>query len=452
MSYWTVVVDDETLSLTNVKNLLGGEDLKVSCLRSGRDLIKFMEKNNPDLILLDILMPDMDGFETYNALRKFEDDNNRVHIPVIFLTGENDSDTERKGLKLGASDFIRKPFNKDILIRRIHNTIDNSKTIKSLTEEANIDKLTGFLNKTAGTGRISDKCKDSTGTLSVLDLDNFKLVNDLFGHDMGDKVLSSFADIVRANTRETDIVSRIGGDEFLAFFMGMTEKEDLERLTVRLNDELTQKAAELMGEDNGIPLGISVGAVMIPKHGRDYESLFTFADSALYVVKQNGKHGCFVYGSSSGDNDPDASDLVKEMNRITTIVEERNDTGGALLLGKEAFSIIYRYVIRFYKRYGGSSGKILFALSVLPDRNDTNLSEGVAQFGLLLQNSLRRSDLILQSRANQFFVLLTERTSFEVLNVIERILKAWDDTLYGKDISIEYNFDFNVYEAETKKQ
>ena len=92
MDYWVVVVDDEALSLTNAQNLLDKETMRTSCLRSGRDLLKFLEKNTPDLILLDILMPDMDGFETYKALRCYEDETCRSHIPVIFLTGENDCD------------------------------------------------------------------------------------------------------------------------------------------------------------------------------------------------------------------------------------------------------------------------------------------------------------------------------------------------------------------------
>ena len=98
MDYWIVVVDDETLSLTTAKNLLGDQNMRVSCLRSGRDLQKFMAKNEPDLILLDVLMPDMDGFATYHALRELEEASGKKQTPVIFLTGSDDSETERRGL------------------------------------------------------------------------------------------------------------------------------------------------------------------------------------------------------------------------------------------------------------------------------------------------------------------------------------------------------------------
>ena len=130
MGYWIVVVDDEPLSLTNARSILIKNEMKVSCLRSGADLLKFVETNDPDLILLDILMPEMDGFETFHALRRLEEKEGRIPTPVIFLTGENNSESERRGLKAGASDFIRKPFDRDILINRINNTIINSKTIE----------------------------------------------------------------------------------------------------------------------------------------------------------------------------------------------------------------------------------------------------------------------------------------------------------------------------------
>ncbi len=126
MSNWIIVVDDEAMSLTSVRSLLGSEDMKISCLLSGRELLKFMEKNDPDLILLDVMMPEMDGFETLKELRRSEKEGGRLETPVIFLSGVTDEATEQRGLKLGASDFIHKPFNRDILIRRINNTIKNS--------------------------------------------------------------------------------------------------------------------------------------------------------------------------------------------------------------------------------------------------------------------------------------------------------------------------------------
>ncbi len=155
MEYNIAVVDDDPIGLMHAKALLTEENMHVACMKSGEQLIKYIEHNTPDLILLDIMMPDVDGFETYIMLRRFEEHSGRANIPVIFMSGEDDSEAEEMGLVMGASDFVRKPLNKDVLIRRIQNTIKNSRKIENLQEEATVDRMTGLLNKAKGTDKIS---------------------------------------------------------------------------------------------------------------------------------------------------------------------------------------------------------------------------------------------------------------------------------------------------------
>ena len=435
MGYWIAVVDDEPFSLTNAKNLLREENMRVSCLRSGSDLLEFIINHAPDLILLDILMPDMDGFETYRALRQYEEDNGMASTPVIFLTGENNSETERRGLKAGASDFIHKPFDKDILIKRIRNTIDNSKMIESLTEEVTIDRLTGFLNKASGTEKVAELCRETTGALVIMDLDNFKLVNDLYGHDMGDRVLVAFSGIVRLNVRSDDVVCRIGGDEFMAFFPELDDEDSVASLTERLNGQLLKETQTLMGEDYGIPLGISVGAAFSDSHTPDHQILFRYADSALYEVKRSGKNGYCIYepGISTGNNE---EDIERELTRITQIMSERAGGKGALLLGQEAFSWNYRFIERFFARYGGVADRIMFSLS--SDETGIMFSEMVSEFGSVLVNTLRKSDIIIQWQQNMYFVVLPMLSPEDEKGVIERIMKAWKALGFDDRIRIDY--------------
>ncbi|MBO4374222.1 MAG: diguanylate cyclase [Lachnospiraceae bacterium] len=435
MSYWIAVVDDEPLSLTNARVLLRSRNMRVSCLSSGKDLLEFMEKNSPDLILLDILMPEMDGFETYRALRQYEESSGRTPIPVIFLTGEDNKETERRGLKAGASDFIHKPFDEDILIKRIYNTITNSKTIETLTEEATIDRLTGFLNKASGTEKISAMCKTQTGSLMIIDMDNFKLVNDLFGHDMGDRILVAFAGVVRHNIRNEDVISRIGGDEFMGFFSGMTKEEEVSSLVSRLNDQFDVQAEKLMGKDHGIPLGISAGCVFVPNRYDDYQILFQYADSALYKVKQSGRQGYEIYSEDSFEGE-ETEDMSRELSRVLKIVSERTEGKGALLLGQEAFSWNYRFIVRFLKRYSGQANRILFRVTA--KESGVIYSEIVASFGNTLKGALRKSDIIFQCRPNQFFVVLPLLTERDTPAVIERIIKSWKSTGYMDRAKIEY--------------
>ena len=350
MKYWVVVVDEKPLNLTHIRSILSEEDIRTSCLRSGKELLKFVEKNEPDLILIDVMIPEIDGFETFKELRKLEDENDRTEIPVIFLTGDTDIQAEHKGLKLGASDYIHMPFDKDILISRIKKTIHNSKKIESLTEDATIDKMTGFMNKNFGEERLKSLISEEKGMFLILDLDSFKLVNDICGHDLGDQILSAFADVVKSNIRSGDEVCRIGGDEFAAFMKDMSEEDVVSNLTDRLNRQLLVRADELLGDDHGIPLGISVGAVKVPEYGAEYEKVFRFADEALYRAKENGKHQSSLYGGTDV-NEVEVLSTEDEFKRIIKIASERNAGTGALVLGTEAFANVYHFVMRFIKRY-----------------------------------------------------------------------------------------------------
>lgn len=444
MKCWVVVVDDEIMSLTNAKMILNDEGMRVDRLRSGRDLLKFMTKNKPDLILLDIMMPEMDGFQTYHKLRQYEEETGRKRTPVIFLTGSDDSETERRGLEAGASDFVRKPFNKDILIRRIYNTIMNDKVIETLRDEASVDKLTGFWSRAAGIRRLTELCQSSDGMLIILDLDNFKLVNDLHGHDIGDRILETFAGVVRNNIRSNDVVVRIGGDEFAAFFCNMKEVEALASITRRLNQQFVEASAKYLGQDSDIPLGISVGAVSVPTYGRNYDELFPLADSALYRAKHNGKHGHVLYALESDSEISREEDLHNEIARITKIVEGRGDKGGALLLGLDQFSAIYQFSKRHFARKGGKACKLLFDLS---PKEGAEIKKVAGQFGECLQKVLRRSDMILNNKINQYFLFLPDLDVENVPVVLGRIMNEWEMNPCAEQVVVEHVVEPLIFES-----
>ncbi len=445
--YWIVVVDDDAVSLKLVRSLLTEQNMRVNAVRSGRELLKFMENHVPDLILLDVQMPEMDGFETYELLRKGEAERGQRETPVVFLTGEESSETERKGLEIGASDFIHKPFDLDILMQRIEKTIQNSQTIENLTEEAASDSLTGFLNKASGIAKAEELCETEDGALMMLDLDCFKLVNDLYGHDMGDHVLRSFADIIRGCTRDDDLLCRSGGDEFMIFCRDMAGESDIEALMRRVNERFITSARELMGDDFGIPLGVSAGVVFVPAAGREYQTLFVYADKALYRAKHNGKHGYAVYNPGELAVSVESEDPEKELARVSQVIEERGEVGEAMLLGQDAFSWVYRFVLRYLKRYHGAALKLIFIISV--EREDS-MAEAVEAFSDLLRQILRRSDIITQSKRNQFFLLLPELQEQNAPVVIERILSTWEMSKPVDGVRIKYAIESIDYTEEDR--
>ena len=140
-----MVVDDDMANLQMAGTILSKNNMRVTALKSGQAMLNYItEHGTPDLILLDIMMPEMDGFETLKNLRILEKSKGISETPVIFLTADDKTGTESKGFEVGVSDFIRKPFNPEVLLRRIDNVISMQKEMNSLKNEATIDKLTGF--------------------------------------------------------------------------------------------------------------------------------------------------------------------------------------------------------------------------------------------------------------------------------------------------------------------
>ena len=423
MAKWIIVVDDDTANLKMAGHILSKNNMRVTALKSGSSFIEYVNENGmPDLVLLDIKMPVMDGFETLGKLRQLEQQKGLMKTPVIFLTADEDTDTETRGFEVGVSDFIRKPFNPDVLIRRIDNIMSNSQEMQSLKSEATIDKLTGLLNKGATGVELSRMCSEKTGCLMMIDLDSFKLVNDIYGHEMGDKVLIACADIIKNSVPSGSRCGRIGGDEFTAFAAGVTSESAVAGIAEKINADITARAKELMGDDMSIPLGASIGGIFVPRYGNDYNALLKLADKALYTVKKNGKHGYGLYDDDAGE---DNQSTVYDIQAISEILGERSIQDVALQLDKESFSPVYRYVIRYIIRHHINACKILFTLAPGNGKADAEFYESIDEFGNHIRSSLRKSDIFMRNNKNQYFVFLTDVRADSVEKVVAHLLDSW---------------------------
>ena len=169
-------------------------------------------------------------------------------------------------------------------------------------------------------------------------------------------------------------------------------------------------------------------------------------------MKLNGKHGYEIYdpGVNVKDAEDKNDDLEIDLQRVIQIVSERGEGKGAMLLGQEAFSWNYRFIIRFLKRYGGIGNRILFRVSA--EEEGVIFTEIAAQFGNVLKNSLRKSDIIFQYRPNQFFVVLPQLTQKDTPGVIRRVMEAWENSGYKDRAQIEYaTSDMSFAEEDNEK-
>ena len=413
-----LIVDDMLVPLMMTENMLAGQ-YETFCAQSPKEAMEIYRNEKPDMVLSDFRMPGMTGYEMQIELQ------NEFHkkIPFMFMTADSSEEVESKGFDNGAMDFIRKPFKPEVLLRRVANILHTVGEIQDLKKTSSTDKLTGLFNKGSSEEELAKVCKKSHGSLMMIDLDSFKLVNDIHGHAMGDKILIAFADILRAAMRSTDLIGRMGGDEFVAFCHGVSDENSIAAKSQFINEKIVEAAKKLMGEDMNIPLGASIGCVLVPQAGTDFVELYKKADKALYIVKQNGKHG---YNIFSEDAPEENVETVVTLAQIEMILAERNKEPGAYILPFESFRNIYRFLKRTRAGYAKTICIVLLALKRTGDGEKIPLKAAGEKFVECLHKTLRRGDIVSQNGSNQFLLLLTNTDGHhDVTRAIARVVENW---------------------------
>ena len=391
-----LVVDDEKIMLRIATKILSKE-YEILCASSGAEAVEIFCREQPDMVLSDLLMPGMDGYELHRILQE----QSAGAVPIIFMTADDSDASESRGFEIGAADYIRKPLKPDVLIRRVKNIFDRFEQIHGLKEAATVDQMTGLLNKTAAELAISKLCETSDGVLLELDLDSFKLVNDLYGHATGDKILIEFAKLIKEQLNAGDVAGRTGGDEFIAFCCKVHDERTIFKKARLLNGRLLKAARELLGADMKISLGVSVGAVYVPDEGRDFVTLKEKADKALYKVKHFGKHGCAFYGVENFDGVTTKNILQTQM-----LLSERGSESKAYIVNFDRFKTVYQFLSRQNETCPGS-------MKFLQCTFETEDDDEREKFLVLLTAILNRGDCMTQYGREQFLILTLDADSFQ---------------------------------------
>ncbi|MCR5303648.1 MAG: response regulator, partial [Lachnospiraceae bacterium] len=211
-----LIVDDEEVYRTLCMRVLG-KKYTVMSASNGTEALDLFRKFRPGLILVDILMPGMSGFEFVETLDR---EGLITDIPVVYMTSDDAATSEPESFRHGANDYIHKPFVPDVLVQRIGNIMRYEETKRVLRKDADVDEQTQLLNRRATIAAVDKRMADPLGTFMMLDIDYFKQINDGYGHEMGDRILVGFADVLRAVSRRDDVIGRIGGDEFIMYLDG----------------------------------------------------------------------------------------------------------------------------------------------------------------------------------------------------------------------------------------
>jgi diguanylate cyclase (GGDEF)-like protein len=285
-----LIIDDEEINISILTEFLQS-DYEVICARNGESAFKIIQEKEPNLILLDIVMPGMSGFD---FLKKIKNTPSIMSIPVIFITGSNNTEDEEKGLALGAVDYITKPFSPSVVKARINTHLKLSEYILTIEKQCMLDALTGLPNRRGFNNRMEIEWgrafreKTPLGMI-MLDLDYFKKYNDTYGHPQGDILLKVVSDIIN-NTikRVTDFASRWGGEEFVVLLPG-TDKDGTFIVAEQIRTNI--KNAKIPFSDGSITnITVSCGGLsIIPDEEDSISEIIEMADKLLYSAKKNGR-------------------------------------------------------------------------------------------------------------------------------------------------------------------
>lgn len=289
-----LLIDDSP----SIHRLLGfklkNEGLEFLTAYSGDEGLDLARTREPSLILLDLNMPIMDGFETLHALKESPE---TINIPIIVLSGSTDPEEKVKAFELGAMDFVCKPFDIHELRVRISSAIRISRLMRMLELRAQIDGLTGLWNRVHFNDRLTAEI-DAAGrngtelTLAICDLDHFKRLNDTFGHPAGDIVLQGFSSVLNTQLRSYDIACRYGGEEF-AIILPEASIEQAHRVCDRIRATI---AARRWPNYPNVRCTVSIGLTTHGVEGKnDPASWIQAADAALYAAKDAGRNQIQCY-------------------------------------------------------------------------------------------------------------------------------------------------------------
>lgn len=294
-----LIVDDMQVNLTILSEILKNK-YHIKIAKSGKKALEIVENSNIDLVLLDIVMPELDGYEVCKILKNSEKSKD---IPVIFVTANSDACDEEKGFLMGAVDYITKPFNPTTILARVKahinlhlKQIELEKYILMIEKISITDGLTNVYNRRHFNDIFpkiinSAKRNDELICFLLIDIDHFKQYNDNYGHQMGDEVLIRFADCLKSSLKRVDdMCFRLGGEEFGIIYKSEDKQKAFEFANILKNSIENLK---IVHEYNGASNYVTASLGLICKYARDIKNIdeiYKQADDLLYEAKKSGRN------------------------------------------------------------------------------------------------------------------------------------------------------------------
>ncbi|BFM15843.1 hypothetical protein R50073_20260 [Maricurvus nonylphenolicus] len=289
-----LITDDEPSSRLSLYGILERDNYNIVEAESGLEALEFCQRQLPDLILLDAMMPIMDGFTACRRIRELAD---AQRLPILMVTALQDEESVEEAFNAGANDYITKPVNLTVLRQRVSSLVTNRKAEHSVFQLANFDSLTSLPNRNQFMERAQDMINQAATNgeklaVMFLDLDRFKLINDTQGHEAGDLLLKTVAQRLKNCVRSVDVVARLSGDEFAVILHDIDTADVATKVVEKISESLDRPFAFMQQQ---VFISFSVGIAIYPHNGQSVATLMKHADTAMFRAKAKGGGGFQFY-------------------------------------------------------------------------------------------------------------------------------------------------------------
>ena len=438
-----LIVDDDNMNCILAKHALV-QEYELAMAYSGKEALEYLEEDLPDLILMDIEMPEMDGKE---AVKRIKEKDEWKSIPIVFLTADSNPMTEAECLSFGADDFITKPFVPDVMRSRVGKILDAHEKRKDLetlleqnTQKSLTDALTGLNNRPFLEKKLGELINDDhSGTLFMIDLDNFKKMNDTYGHMIGDEVLKTFAEVLKMFARKDDILCRLGGDEFVTFYTDLTDRE----IVAQKATDIIRIFSDKMGAMGyGGIVSVSIGA-KITLGEESFEELYDRADKTLYLVKNGGKNAYRIYD----ENIEESADKISQINTNATLerihnmmMQDMAENKGAFHVEYNEFKKMYDFAMRCVIRNRRKVQIVLFTIEA-PEEVQEKAMDVFIQSVI---SSLRNVDTGTQYSSTQYVLIIMDADLADGREVAGRVIGRFHELNNGVLEDCRITFDIET--------
>lgn len=423
-----LMVDDVATNLKCAVEVLKGQ-YEVTAVKSGIKALEVLKNAVPDLILLDINMPRMDGFEVFERIKEIPE---LPEIPVIFLTAETNREIEEKGLKMGAADFIMKPFEPDDLCGRIEKVIrsgnrtdgsgmSEKEKVSRAIYKKNLDRLITKVN--------SEKTR---GYLILLNVNNFRQVGKLFGTSAEEEMLVRISRVMEEETGTDSCICHIRGDVFGIFLEDAYDKDKFKKIIRRIIAGIEFEINENIPEELAMKIGVCAGIACKFEDGEDFKTLYTCADKALYFVLESGKGSYRFYTMKQGE----LAEADQEKDFINRLQLKRQFQGHEwdFADGQESLQKAYYVITKYWDNYS-QEVQIIFFNAVGKENDEVKVMDVLTT---VIEGSLRKGDVAVRCGRMQYLAVLVNVTPENAGMAAERIVKKFAEKMKDDSIHLMY--------------